>query len=241
MWLPTRPRRGRDSNCARPFPLTNFRATCCVTAMRSLAMNFGNRCKAWASAKFCLHRAHLGSEPMSTGDWIRSPWVPRSCDRVPWKLVTTNPDVVFRLLSPIEDASFVGQGLTSATSDSTSGNGVRHGGAAGRWTDHRYERRAAWKRPNPPRCALPFALALCNLRLISAPLTRLHHANCVHQHQPGPPTVWPSWSGWGITFPVTRLGAEPRSWYFEPCIVTISGGGICPSPIVAERSIHHLN
>jgi hypothetical protein len=26
-------------------------------------------------------------------------------------------------------------------------------------------------------------LALCNLRLISAPLTRLHHANCLHQHQ----------------------------------------------------------
>src|SRR4029077_7612509 len=50
-----------------PFPLTNFRATCCVTAMRYLAMNFENSCEAWASAKFCLHRAHLGSEPMSNG------------------------------------------------------------------------------------------------------------------------------------------------------------------------------
>jgi putative transposase len=30
-----------------------------------LAMNFGNRCEAWASAKFCLHRAHFGREPMS--------------------------------------------------------------------------------------------------------------------------------------------------------------------------------
>jgi hypothetical protein len=52
---------------ARPFPLTNFRATCYVTAMRSLAMNFENRCETWASAKFCLHRAHLGSEPISNG------------------------------------------------------------------------------------------------------------------------------------------------------------------------------
>jgi hypothetical protein len=54
-----------NSNCAGPFSLTNFRATCCVTAMRSLAMNFENRCEAWASAKFCLHRAHLGREPMA--------------------------------------------------------------------------------------------------------------------------------------------------------------------------------
>jgi hypothetical protein len=36
--------------------------------------------------------------------------------------------------SPIEDASFVGEGLTGATGDSTSGNGIRRGGAAGQRT-----------------------------------------------------------------------------------------------------------
>ena len=36
----TRPRSGPDSNYGRPFPLTSPRATCCATAMLSLAWNF---------------------------------------------------------------------------------------------------------------------------------------------------------------------------------------------------------
>ena len=46
------------------FPFANSRATCCATAMLSSAMTSENRCETWASAKFCLHRARLGSEPM---------------------------------------------------------------------------------------------------------------------------------------------------------------------------------
>jgi hypothetical protein len=48
----------------RPFPLTNSRATCCATVMLSSAITSENRCATWAFAKFCLHRARLGSEPM---------------------------------------------------------------------------------------------------------------------------------------------------------------------------------
>ena len=47
------------------------------------------------------------------------------------KLVTTNPKFVFRLLSPVENTSFLGERLTGATSDSGATNGVRRGGAAG--------------------------------------------------------------------------------------------------------------
>jgi hypothetical protein len=51
--------------------LTNSRATSCATAMLSLAMTSENGCETWASAKFSLRRAHLGSEPMSSGSSIR--------------------------------------------------------------------------------------------------------------------------------------------------------------------------
>ena len=54
-------------NCARHFPLPNSRATSCATAMRSLAMTSENTCETWAFAKSCLHRARLGSEPISSG------------------------------------------------------------------------------------------------------------------------------------------------------------------------------
>jgi hypothetical protein len=47
---------------------------------------------------------------------------------------TTNPQFVFRLLLPIENTSFVGEGLTAATSDSAAGNGFRRGATAGWWT-----------------------------------------------------------------------------------------------------------
>jgi hypothetical protein len=48
----------------RPFPLPNAHVTCCATAMRSSATTSERRCEIWASAKFCRHRARLGSEPM---------------------------------------------------------------------------------------------------------------------------------------------------------------------------------
>ena len=49
------------------FPLPNSRATSCATAMRSLAMTSENTCETWAFAKSCLHRARLGSAPISSG------------------------------------------------------------------------------------------------------------------------------------------------------------------------------
>jgi hypothetical protein len=80
----------------------------------------------------------------------RSPWQRAYVDRVIGSVRRECLDhvIVFResslrriltsyfdyYLSPIEDASFLGKGLTRATSDSTSGNGVRRGGAAGRRT-----------------------------------------------------------------------------------------------------------
>jgi hypothetical protein len=58
--------------------------------------------------------------------------MPGSCDRAPRKLVTANPEFVFRLLSQVENTSFVRQGLTTATSDSATGNGLHSGGTASR-------------------------------------------------------------------------------------------------------------
>jgi transposase InsO family protein len=49
-------------------------------------------------------------------------------DRVPRKLATTKAPFVFRLLSSIENTSFVGEGLTRVTSDSAAGNGGRSWG-----------------------------------------------------------------------------------------------------------------
>ena len=49
------------------FPLTNSRVTYSVTAILFSAMTSETRCATWASAKFCLHRAPPGSEPMSSG------------------------------------------------------------------------------------------------------------------------------------------------------------------------------
>jgi hypothetical protein len=44
-----------------------------------------------------------------------------------------NAPIIFRVLSSIENPSFVGKGRTGAPSDSAAGNGVGCGGAAGRW------------------------------------------------------------------------------------------------------------
>src|SRR5271166_6112782 len=63
----TPPQRGRDSNCGRPFPLTNCRATCSATAMLSSAKTSEDKCETWTSTKCCPHRDPLGREPMWSG------------------------------------------------------------------------------------------------------------------------------------------------------------------------------
>jgi transposase InsO family protein len=60
---------------------------------------------------------------------------------------------VFRLLSPIENTSFVRERLTGATSDSA-GHGVQRGGAAGRWFAPPLRKAGCLKNPNPPGCTL---------------------------------------------------------------------------------------
>jgi putative transposase len=70
-------------------------------------------------------------------DWIDSTRVPRSCDRVP------GPSIRIRLLSPIENTSFLGERLTGTTSHSASGNGSVVAVPQVGGLHHRYERRAA--------------------------------------------------------------------------------------------------
>jgi putative transposase len=61
---------------------------------------------------------------------------------------------LFRLLSPIENTSFVGERLTGATSDSAAGRGVHRGGAAGRWVAPPLRTAGCLKNTNPPGSAL---------------------------------------------------------------------------------------
>ena len=113
--------------------MPKFLVTCCVTAMPSSAVSSNNKCEIWASAKFCLHHARHGSELHRTSDWVHSSRVPRSRDRIPGKLATKNAQIVFRVLSSIENPSFVGEGHTRAARDSGAGKGGGRGSAAGRW------------------------------------------------------------------------------------------------------------
>ena len=114
----------------------------------------GPRCHLWQSfPRTSARHGHLRSSVCAavnlaeslcgTSDWIDSTRVPGSCDRAPGKLVTANPQFVFRLLPSMENTSFVGERLTGATSDSAAGNGIRRSATAPRWLHHRYERRAA--------------------------------------------------------------------------------------------------
>ena len=111
----------------------------------------------------------LAKSLRGASDWIDSTRVPRSCDRVPRSLVTANPQFVFRLLSPIENTSFLEEGLTGTTSHSASGNGVRGGATAGRWTASPLRTTGCLKSPNPPRHVLShlgplkFVFELCSL------------------------------------------------------------------------------
>ena len=144
------PNRGVDGTATkgRHFPLTNSRVTCCGTAMLSSAVTSEHSCETWASRKFCQHRDRLGSEP---------------CDRVRSRLVTTNAQFVFRLLSPTENTSLIGEGLTGATSDSAAGNGVRRSCASGRWTASPLRTTGCLKKPGSTTLTRfsPWAVGIC--------------------------------------------------------------------------------
>ncbi len=49
------------------------------------------------------------------GDWFHSAGAPGPCDRVPRKLAPWHHQFVFGLLSPIANASLLGEGLAQAT------------------------------------------------------------------------------------------------------------------------------
>ena len=63
---PTQLQSGRDNKCARPFPSSSFRATCCATVMPFSVMISENSCEIWASARSCRHPARRGGGPMSS-------------------------------------------------------------------------------------------------------------------------------------------------------------------------------
>ena len=58
--------------------------------------------------------------------------VPRSLDRLQRGLTPSNSQFVFRLLSPIENASFPGEGFAGATVGPAAPNGTSRGDPAGR-------------------------------------------------------------------------------------------------------------
>jgi hypothetical protein len=111
--------------------------------------------------------------------------VPRSCDRVPGKLITANPSFVFRVLSSVENPSLLGEGLTGAKSDSAARNGIRRGDTAGWWTTSPLRTTGCVKEPKPIMLrvvsAPPFGIRLRNV----LPYTRVSPpessrcANCV--------------------------------------------------------------
>jgi hypothetical protein len=136
--------------------LTNPRVTCCGTTIGSLATTSENKCETWAFAKYCPHRALLGSEPVERV--IGS--IQRECLDHVIAYHEGSLRRIFRLLSPIENTSLIGERLTAATSDSAAGNGVRRGGAADRWTASPLRTTGCLKSQSLPGCALPLLRAL---------------------------------------------------------------------------------
>src|SRR5215469_6266177 len=68
------------------FPLTKVPATCCATAMQSLAITFESRYETWASAKSYVHRTLLGRGHMSSARLVPfdvSVWTLSSCSMKP--------------------------------------------------------------------------------------------------------------------------------------------------------------
>jgi hypothetical protein len=102
---------GRDNNCEKPFPLTNpaLNAPRSRRHFRPSLPQRGNRHGNLGSAvepaiplAACLRRA---------GDWFDSAGEPGPCDRVSREVATSYPSFVFGLLSSIENASPIRQGL----------------------------------------------------------------------------------------------------------------------------------
>src|ERR1700757_3956146 len=67
-------------------------------------------------------------------DWFHSAGAPGPCDRVPRKLAPWHHQFVFGLLSPIANASLLGEGLAQATIYSAARNGIGRGVATHRLT-----------------------------------------------------------------------------------------------------------
>ena len=66
--------------------MTKVPATCCATAMQSLATTFESRYETWASAKSYVRRTLLGRGPMSSGRLVPfdvSVWTMSSCSMKP--------------------------------------------------------------------------------------------------------------------------------------------------------------
>jgi hypothetical protein len=115
------------------FPFDQCRATCCGTAMLSSAMPSGDRCETWASRKCCAPLAiPLAAGLRRAHDWFDPARVPGPCARVPRNVPPTYPSFVFGLLSPIENASLLREGLARAEIDPAGAHGESGGTATGR-------------------------------------------------------------------------------------------------------------
>src|SRR5437016_511461 len=107
--------------------------------------------------------------------------MPRSYDRVPRNLATTNSHFLFRLLSPMENASFVGEGRTGATSDSPARNGIRRSATPRRRTAPPLRTTGCLNEPESTLPVLAFRLSSPKSARAQVHIT----ANLVHQIQAG--------------------------------------------------------
>ena len=98
----------------------------------------------------------------------------RSRDRAPQELATKDAQIVFRVLSSIENASFAGKGLAGATSDSVARKGVGCGDGTSRWAAPPLRTTGCLKKPKPLRATAgsPWAFEIC---------ARTVSVTCVHQ------------------------------------------------------------
>jgi hypothetical protein len=65
--LPIPPRNGRHNKLPRPSRGTLLHATCCMIAIRSVAVRFAGECEAWARGKSGRPRGRLGKIPTRSG------------------------------------------------------------------------------------------------------------------------------------------------------------------------------
>src|SRR6266436_7475383 len=107
--------------------------------------------------------------------------MPRPYDRVPCNLATTNSHFLFRLLSPMENASFAGEGRTGATSDSPARNGIRRSATPRRRTAPPLRTTGCLNEPESTLPVLAFRLSSPKSARAQVHIT----ANLVHQIQAG--------------------------------------------------------